>query len=71
MGIVGVGLGLGLVISLALSRLAASMLVGVSPWDPVSFLGAAFVLAIVAFVANVFPTRRAAGIDAVVALRYQ
>jgi predicted permease len=71
MGVVGVGLALGLVISLALSRLAANMLVGVSPWDLASFAGAAVVLAAVAFIANVFPTRRAAGIDPIVALRYQ
>ena len=71
MGVVGVGLALGLVISLTLSRLAANMLVGVSPWDLASFAGAAFVLAAVALIANVFPTRRAAGIDAIVALRYQ
>jgi predicted permease len=71
MGIVGVGLALGLVISLTLSRLAANMLVGVSPWDVASFAGAALVLAVVALIANIFPTRRAASIDAVVALRYQ
>jgi predicted permease len=71
MGVVGVGLALGLVISLTISRLAASMLVGVSPWDLASFAGAAFVLAAVAFIANVFPTRRAAGIDPIVTLRYQ
>jgi putative ABC transport system permease protein len=71
MGVVGIGLALGLVISLTLSRLAANMLVGVSPWDVASFAGAAVVLAAVAFIANVFPTRRAAGIDPIVALRYQ
>jgi ABC-type lipoprotein release transport system permease subunit len=47
------------------------MLVGVSPWDLASFAGAAFLLATVALIANVFPTRRAAGIDPTVALRYQ
>jgi predicted permease len=71
MGVVGVGLALGLLLSFALSRLAANMLVGVSPWDAASFAGAAFVLAAVAVVANFFPTRRAAGVDPTVALRYQ
>jgi predicted permease len=69
MGVVAVGLGLGLVISFALARLAANMLVGISPWDAASFAGAAAVLAAVAIAANFFPTRRAAGIDPTVALR--
>jgi ABC-type antimicrobial peptide transport system permease subunit len=71
MSVVGIGLALGLVLSFTLSRLAANMLVGISPWDAVSFAGAAFVLAAVAVVANFFPTRRAAGVDPTVALRYQ
>ena len=71
MSVVGIGLGLGLVLSFGLSRLASNMLVGVSPWDAVSFLGAAAVLSVVAVLANFFPTRRAAGVDPTVALRYQ
>jgi hypothetical protein len=69
MRVVAVGLAVGLVISLSLARLAASLLVGVSPWDAASFAGAATVLAVVAVAANFFPTRRAAGIDPTVALR--
>jgi predicted permease len=69
MRVVGVGLGLGLLISLALARLAASLLVGISPWDTPAFVGAALVLAVVAVAANLFPTRRAAGIDPTLALR--
>jgi ABC-type antimicrobial peptide transport system permease subunit len=59
----------GLVISFALARLAANLLVGVSPWDAASFAGAAAVLAAVAVAANYFPTRRAAGVDPTIALR--
>jgi predicted permease len=69
MRVVAVGLAVGLVISFSLARLAASLLVGVSPWDAASFAGAATVLAVVAVAANFFPTRRAAGIDPTVALR--
>jgi predicted permease len=69
--VVGAGLALGLGLSFALSRLASNMLVGVSPWDAVSFGGAAIVLALVAVLANFFPTRRAAGVDPTIALRYQ
>jgi len=69
MRVVAVGLGVGLLISFALARLAATLLVGISPWDATSFAGAAAVLAAVAVAANFFPTRRAAGIDPTVALR--
>ena len=69
MRVVAVGLGVGLLISFALARLAATLLVGISPWDATSFAGAAAVLAAVAMAANFFPTRRAAGIDPTVALR--
>jgi len=71
MSVVGVGLVAGLLLSFALARLAANFLVGVNPWDLVSFGGAALVLSLVAFVANFFPTRRAAGTDPTIALRYQ
>jgi ABC-type antimicrobial peptide transport system permease subunit len=71
MAVVGVGLAVGLGLSFALARLAANMLVGISPWDVVSFGGAALVLTVVALVANFFPTRRAAGVDPTVALHYQ
>jgi predicted permease len=69
MRVVAVGLAVGLVISFALARLAANLLVGVSPWDAASFAGAAAVLAAVAVAANYFPTRRAAGVDPTIALR--
>jgi hypothetical protein len=69
MRVVAVGLAVGLVISFSLARLAASLLVGVSPGDATSFAGAAAVLAVVAVAANFFATRRAAGIDPTVALR--
>jgi ABC-type antimicrobial peptide transport system permease subunit len=69
MGVVAAGLAVGLVISFSLARLAANLLVGISPWDATSFAGAAAVLAVVAVAANFFPTRRAAGIDPTVALR--
>jgi ABC-type antimicrobial peptide transport system permease subunit len=71
MAVVGVGLLAGLLLSFALARLAAGMLVGVSAWDALSFGGAALLLTFVALVANFFPTRRAAGTDPTVALRYQ
>jgi predicted permease len=70
MAVVAVGLGLGLLLAFALSRLTSTLLVGVSPFDLVSFAGAAFILGSVALLANFLPTRRAASIDPTVALRY-
>jgi hypothetical protein len=62
MTVVGIGLGVGLALATALSRLAGHMLVGISPWDAVSFGWAALVLVSVAVLANFYPTRRAAGV---------
>ena len=70
MAVVGIGLGVGLALAMGLSRLAASLLVGISPWDAVSFAGAALVLVLIALVANSSPPA-AAGVDPTVALRYQ
>jgi hypothetical protein len=55
MTVVGIGLGVGLALATALSRLAGHMLVGISPWDAVSFGWAALVLVSVAVLANFFP----------------
>lgn len=54
----------------ALARLLRSQLFGVGPMDPTAFLGAAFLLALVALAACYFPARHAAKIDSLVALRH-
>jgi len=65
--LLGVGLGAGLAIGLG--RLVRSMLFGVAPWDPVSYLAAAVLLLAVAFLACYRPARRAAHVDPAEALR--
>jgi ABC-type lipoprotein release transport system permease subunit len=54
---------------LVLARLLASMLFGIGPHDPASFIAVTFLLAIVALLAALLPARRAAAVDPMVALR--
>jgi ABC-type antimicrobial peptide transport system permease subunit len=64
-----VGVAIGLVLSLALTRLVASFLNGVSPFDPVTYLAGPVFLAVVALLASGLPARRATKVDPGVALR--
>jgi len=65
----GIGLVVGLVIVFILARFLTSMLYGVSPTDPITFIAITFLLAAVALVACYLPSRRAARVNPMVALR--
>lgn len=69
MRLVGLGIGLGLVVSLGATRLLRSHLYGVSPTDPLTFAAIALLLASVAYVACLLPTRKALRVDPNVTLR--
>jgi predicted permease len=68
-GLAAVGLALGMAGSRALTRALESMLFGVTPGDPVTFIGIGALLMVVAAVAGYLPARRASQIDPMVALR--
>jgi putative ABC transport system permease protein len=65
----GAGLLLGIAAALALGRALSSLLFGIRPWDPVTFVGVATLVALVAAVACSMPARQAARIDPSRALR--
>ena len=69
--LIGVGIVLGMLASIALTRWVASQLWGVSPRDPLTFVGVLLVLLVVGTVACLVPARRATRVDPLVALRYE
>ena len=66
-----VGIAIGLPFVIGLTRLARSMLFGLSRTDPISLMAAALFLFGVAMVAGFVPARRASKVDPLVALRYE
>lgn len=66
-----VGVVAGLVVSIAASRLIASLLYSVSPTDLTTFVAVPLLLAIAALGASYLPALRATRIDPMVALRYE
>ncbi len=63
------GIVLGLVSAGVLSRWIASLLFGVTPLDPLTFLASAVVIAMAAVAASYLPGRQAASVDPMEALR--
>ncbi|MHC4519122.1 MAG: ADOP family duplicated permease [Planctomycetota bacterium] len=66
-----VGLAVGLLLGLGVAKIAARLLYGVSPVDPVSIVVTVALLGSAALLAAAIPARRAARVDPMVALRYE
>lgn len=69
MMLAGIGIVLGLLGAFGVTRVVASMLIGISPQDPISFGAVSLFLVVVAFVASVVPARRATRVDPIISLR--
>jgi predicted permease len=69
--LVAIGVVIALPIAWAVMRLMSSFLIGTSATDPIAFIGATILLAIISLVATWVPARRASLVDPMVALRSQ
>jgi len=67
--VVARGVALGALASLALTPLFRTFLAGISPFDPVAFVGAAILLTMVGLMASYIPALRSSRLDPMRALR--
>jgi hypothetical protein len=65
------GVVIGVLASVGVSRALSATLFGLSPLDPLSFIGVSFLLIAIALLATWLPARRATEVDPMVALRYE
>ena len=67
----GIGIGIGVVLAGLGSRLLESLLFGITPLDPATFIGACTLFIAVTLAASYIPARRAMGVDPIAALRQE
>jgi predicted permease len=65
----GIGVGFGLIASFVAMRLMSSLLFGVNPVDPITYAAITAVIAVISYAACYLPSRRAASVEPVNALR--
>jgi ABC-type antimicrobial peptide transport system permease subunit len=66
-----IGVVIGVAAALGLTQLMASMLFGIKPTDPITFIAVAALLGGIALFSCYLPARRAMKVDPMVALRYE
>jgi ABC-type antimicrobial peptide transport system permease subunit len=71
LGVTMLGVAIGLAGALAMSRVMAGYVYGISSTDPLTFVAASLVLIMAAFLASYFPAHRATRVDPTAALRYE
>ncbi len=71
LGLAAIGLAAGLALSIAAAHLMRSLLFGISPTDPLTFVALALALLLVSVVACLVPARRAARLNVIRALRFE
>jgi putative ABC transport system permease protein len=69
--ITSIGLAIGLTLAYAATGFMRSLLPGITPHDPVTFIGVPLALLAIAVIAALIPARRAGTVDPVIALRYE
>jgi predicted permease len=69
--ITSIGLALGLTLAFAATGFMRSLLPGIAPRDPLTFIAVPLGLMAIAIVAALIPARRAGSVDPVIALRYE
>jgi putative ABC transport system permease protein len=69
--VIAAGLAVGLALAFSIGRATSAFLMGISGSDPATFIGVTAILALVGLAASYVPSRRAASLDPMVALRHE